>query len=149
MVGRQARTRLKLLDQLDALVQDSATREQTVHTALSANLWIFGSEFALMSSNKTLASVVDKYASERFGGERADKRPDLLLLSRLRDRYLLIEFKRPSHTIGRMDVSQAEQYRDDLVRHFSPIEVLSSAARTTPACSNILPRAQRQRRTAD
>jgi hypothetical protein len=123
MVAHQARRRIAVLDQLDALVLDPATHEQTVHTALGTNLWIFGSEFALMSSNKTLASVVNKYAGERFSGERANKRPDLLLLSRFTERYVLIEFKRPNYTIGRMDVSQAEQYRDDLTQQFAPIRV--------------------------
>jgi hypothetical protein len=123
MVARQARHRLAVLDQLDALIRDPATREQTVHTALGTNLWIFGSEFSLMSSNKTLASVIDKYAGERFSGERANKRPDLMLLGRFTERYILIEFKRPRHTIGRIDVSQAEQYRDDLTKQFSPISV--------------------------
>ncbi len=37
--------------------------------------------------------------------------------------FILIEFKRPSYSVGRMDVSQAEQYRDDLTKHFSPIDV--------------------------
>ena len=123
MVAQQARRRCAVLDQLDELIRDPATHEQTVHTALGTNLWIFGSEFALMSSNKTLASVVDKYAGDRFGGERANKRPDLLLLSRFTERHVLIEFKRPSHTVGRLDVSQAEQYRDDLTKQFSPISV--------------------------
>jgi len=123
MVARQARSRLAVLNQLDELIRDPATHEHTVHIALGTNLWIFGSEFALMSSNKTLASVIDKYAGERFSGERANKRPDLLLLSRFTERHVLIEFKRPSHTIGRMDVSQAEQYRDDLTKQFSPISV--------------------------
>lgn len=123
MVAQQARRRLAVLDQLDALIRDWATHEKTVHTALATNLWIFGSEFALMSSNRTLASVIDKYTGEKFSGERANKRPDLLLLGHFTDRYVLMEFKRPSHTLGRMDVSQAEQYRDDLTRQFSPINV--------------------------
>ncbi|MBL8296556.1 MAG: hypothetical protein JNN08_32225 [Bryobacterales bacterium] len=123
MVARQAHRRLLVLDQLDALIRDPSTQERTVHTAMETNLWIFGSEFALMSSNKTLASVVEKYAGDRFGGERASQRPDLLLLSRFSERHVLLEFKRPSHKIGRPDVSQAEQYRDDLIKHVSPISV--------------------------
>ncbi len=87
------------------------------------NLWIFGPEFALVSSNRTLARTIDEYASSRFSGDRAKKRPDLLLLSRFAERHILIEFKRPSATIGRPDVSQAEQYRDDLTKYFSPIGV--------------------------
>ena len=31
-----------------------------------------------------------------------------------RNEYLLIELKRPSHSISRDDIAQAEKYRDDL-----------------------------------
>jgi hypothetical protein len=123
MVAQQARRRLVLLDKIDELIAESATHEQVLHTALSTNLWIFGPDFALMSSNKTLTSMVEKYSGERFKGERGNKRPDLLLLSQFAERYVLIEFKRPSHTIGRPDISQAEQYRDDLNKQFSPMSV--------------------------
>jgi len=123
MIARQARHRLGILDQIDALIGNRDTLEQTMHTALGTNLWIFGPEFALVSSNRTLARTIAEYTSARFSGDRANKRPDLLLLSRFAERYLLIEFKRPSYTVGRLDVSQAEQYRDDLTKHFSPIDV--------------------------
>jgi len=123
MIARQARHRLGILDQIDALVSNPDTLEQTVHTALGTNLWIFGPEFALISSNRTLARIIDEYTKGHFTGERANKRPDLLLLSRFAERHILIEFKRPSYSIGRLDVSQAEQYRDDLTTHFSPIDV--------------------------
>ena len=45
---------------------------------------------------------------------RAAKRPDLLLWQDYGESYLLIEFNRPSHSITRDDISQAEKYRDDL-----------------------------------
>ena len=123
LIAQQARRRLALLDDLDALISKSDTREYTVHTALGTNLWIFGPEFALMSSNRTLASIIDAYTDSRFTGERASKRPDLLLLSRFSQKYVLIEFKRPSVTIDRLDVNQAEQYRDDLIKKVEPIEI--------------------------
>jgi hypothetical protein len=110
MIARQARHRLGILDQIDALISNPDTLEQTVHTAL-------------VSSNRTLARTIDEYTSARFSGDRAKKRPDLLLLSRFAERHILIEFKRPSATIGRPDVSQAEQYRDELTKYFSPIGV--------------------------
>jgi hypothetical protein len=123
MVAQHARRRLKILDELDALIANEATLEQTVHTALATNLWIFGPEFALLSSNLTLARIIREYTNERFTGERANKRPDLLLLSGLGQHYVLIEFKRPGYTIDRLDVSQAEQYRDDLITRLQPMHV--------------------------
>jgi hypothetical protein len=123
MVAQQTKRRLDLLDKLDELTRDAATQERALHTALSTNLWIFGPDFASMSSNRTLTFTIEKYSGERYSGERATKRPDLLLLSQFAERYVLIEFKRPSHMIGRPDVSQAEQYRDDLTKYFSPTSV--------------------------
>jgi hypothetical protein len=46
-----------------------------------------------------------------------------LLLSQFGSKYVLIEFKRPSHTITRDDQLQAEKYRDTL-RQFRPMEIL-------------------------
>jgi Histidine kinase-, DNA gyrase B-, and HSP90-like ATPase len=123
LIAQQSRYRLRLLDELDVLIFNPETTEQSVHTALAANLWILGPDFALMSSNRTLATIVRQYTDGHFTGKRATKRPDLLLLSALGQRYTLIEFKRPSHTIERQDVSQAEQYRDGLINKFQLIEL--------------------------
>jgi hypothetical protein len=123
VVAHQITRRLGLLDKLDALIIDAATLEQTLHVALCTNLWIFGPEFAFISSNITLTSMISRYTGERFKGERANKRPDLLLLSRFTEGYVLIEFKRPSLSVGRTEVAQAEQYRDDLIKQFSPMSV--------------------------
>ena len=67
-----------------------------------------------MSSNESLNSIIKKYTDKKYTGERANKRPDLLLNQNIFNKYLLIEFKRPSHTIVRDDENQAEKYRDDL-----------------------------------
>lgn len=77
-------------------------------------MWLLGRQYALMSSNITLKRVIANYSDKKFTGERASRRPDLLLSQDLADSYLLIEFKRPNHSISREDVAQAEQYRDDL-----------------------------------
>jgi hypothetical protein len=91
---------------------------------LAKNLWVFGAEFSLIVSNSTLANTIKKYTDEKFTGPRAQHRPDLLLLTQLGQRYKLVEFKRPSHTLDRRDVSQAEQYRDDLISLLQPIDVM-------------------------
>ena len=92
--------------------------------ALEKNLWVFGPEFSLMSSNETLATVIRKSADEEFVGERADKRPDLFLAQNVLRQYLLIEFKRPTHTLKRDDENQAEKYRDDLTAQFGNMDIL-------------------------
>ena len=77
-----------------------------------------------MSSEKTLARVIEKYTNERFSGSRANKRPDLFLAKDITRRQLLIEFKRPSHILSRDDENQAEKYRDDLVPRFGAMDIM-------------------------
>jgi hypothetical protein len=103
---------------LDELVGNPATLEKTVHQVFEANLWVFGQDHAFVSSNQTLAKVVEEYMDKEFTGKRAAKRPDLFLAERLSGGFLLVEFKRPSHDLTRDDESQAAKYRDDLSRSF-------------------------------
>jgi hypothetical protein len=123
-IAQQAQHRLRFLDELDKLITNPDTKEAAVHTALATNLWVFGAEFSLVVSNTTLANTLKKYTDEKFTGPRAQHRPDLLLLTQLGQRYKLVEFKRPSHTLDRRDVGQAEQYRDDLIARLQPIDVM-------------------------
>lgn len=111
----QARNRLAFLDKLDELIANPATREQEVHVALERNLWVLGSQYALMASNKTLRRVIEEYTNSKYTGERAADRPDLLLLDSVVGKRVLIEFKRPSLDITREHEAQAATYRDELV----------------------------------
>jgi hypothetical protein len=118
-IGIHAAHRLSFLNFLDQLVQNIATLEKDVHKAFEGNLWMLGRKYSLMSSNATLKSVIGTYCDSAFKGSRASKRPDLLLSQFYGDSYLLIEFKRPSHSITRDDIAQAEKYRDDLSSRLS------------------------------
>jgi hypothetical protein len=118
VMADQARRRLEILDRLDTLVENPATREHDLHVALEHNLWVLGSEFALLSTNKTLRRVVEEYTQAKYLGDRATERPDLLLVSGVSGRHVLIEFKRPSLDIERKHEAQAATYRDELVTKF-------------------------------
>ena len=124
VMGDQARRRLEILDQLDALAANPATREAEMHTALEHNLWVLGAEFSLLSSNKTLKRVVEEYTGKKYTGARATERPDLLLIGGVSGRHVLIEFKRPDLDITRVHEAQATGYRDELITRFPGIDVL-------------------------
>jgi len=124
MIAEQARRRLKLLDDLDELSRNPATTEGEMHRPLANNLWIFGPEYSLMASNRTLTRTIEEYTDQKFTGKRKAKRPDLFLSQNIENRFLLIEFKRPSHTIDRDDENQAEKYRDDLTPRFASMNIL-------------------------
>lgn len=124
LMANQAKSRLKVLDDLDDFVRNPATLEKNVHSVIERNFWVLGYDHSLISSNKTLARTIEEYTSTKFSGDRASKRPDLFLAQNLRGGYLLIEFKRPSKEIDRQDQRQAQEYRDDLEPKFGQIEIL-------------------------
>lgn len=122
---QQAAARQVFLDQLDALARDAATTEAVLHKALERNPWVFGAEYSLFSSNSTLRRQVEDILGKTYTGDKADKRPDLLLNENLSGQYLLIEFKRPSHALNHGDYVQAIGYRHELSKYLSsPIQVL-------------------------
>jgi hypothetical protein len=113
-IGQQAERRRTYLDNLDKLATDAATTEGQMHTALQHSLWIFGNEYSLMASNRQLRSIVQDFTEKTYAGKDATDRPDLLLAANVEGRHLLVEFKRPSITVGRAAESQAVQYADTL-----------------------------------
>jgi len=113
-IGQQAERRRTYLDSLDKLATDVATTEGQMHTALQHSLWIFGNEYSLMSSNRQLRSIVQDFSEKSYKGTDATDRPDLLLAANVEGRHLLVEFKRPSITVGRDAESQAIKYADTL-----------------------------------
>lgn len=130
---QQATARQVFLDQLDALARDTATTEAVVHRALERNLWVFGPEYSLFSSNSTLRRQVEDILGKTYKGEKADRRPDLLLNENLGGQYLLIEFKRPNHALNHDDYVQAIGYRHELAKYFSSsIQVLLVGGSRSP-----------------
>lgn len=138
IVTGQATNRLRFLDELDLLNGNPKTLEATMHKALEHNLWVLGNEYTLLFSNKTLAVALEKFLGEKFTGERANKRPDLFLGEDILRRHLLIEFKRPSETIGRDAENQATKYRDDLnsVIHNKKIKIVVIGGSVDPTISS-------------
>lgn len=130
---QQAAARRVFLDQMDKLVCDATTSEAMMHKALDRSLWVFGPEYSLFSSNITLRRQVEDMLGKTYKGEKADKRPDLLLTENLRGEYLLVEFKRPGHALNYDDCLQAVSYRHELSKYISePIQVLVIGGSRSP-----------------
>lgn len=130
---QQAAARQVFLDQLDTLARESATTEAVMHKALERNLWVIGPEYSLFSSNSTLRRQIEDVLGKTYTGDKADKRPDLLLNENLNGEYLLIEFKRPSHALKHADYVQAIGYRHELTKYLSsPIRVLLIGGSRSP-----------------
>lgn len=115
----RAMARDVFLNQLEYLTSTPGTSEATMHKALERNLWVFGPEYSLFSSNTTLRRQIEDYLGKQYAGAKADQRPDLLLNENLHGEYLLIEFKRPDHALNHENYLQAISYRHDLGKHIS------------------------------
>ena len=124
LIRRQVQARLAALERLRELAGDDATEEKHIHVAIENTLWVFGYEFALLASNRTLTKVIKDVFGGSDDGSEGARRPDLLLLNRYGGRYLLIEFKRPSVTLNYDHKAQAEGYRGKLKRHADPIDII-------------------------
>jgi hypothetical protein len=133
-MAERARQRQKFLDEFDELIANPATLEKQVHRAFEGNHWMLGAKYSGLASNKTLKRVIEEYTNQRYVGEHAAKRPDLLMMQDAGDRYLLIEFKRPSHPLTRLDEAQAKNYRDELALRLpgKAIDILLLGGRRAP-----------------
>jgi len=137
MIVSQATARLRFLEKLQILADNQNALEKDIHKALEKNMWVFGASYSMMASNQTTNHIIQKYLGEKFSGERANKRPDLLLNSDHSNKFLLIEFKRPSIVLDRTHESQAVAYRDDLLTKFPnrAIEIIVVGKSITPTIS--------------
>ena len=115
IIGEQAKSRLEFLDRFEELCQGEETDEKLIHSSLEKNLWVFGIQYTIFSSNKTLKRQVEDHLDKKYTGNRSNKRPDLMLSVNHANEFLLIEFKRPSHSLRHKDYQQATGYRNDFV----------------------------------
>lgn len=114
IISSQAINRLRFLDELFILINDSKTIEKTIHKALENNTWVLGDNYNVIISDKTLKSSIESISNKKYKGDNALNRPDMLLGRNLNQELVLLEFKRPSFTINRSTENQALEYRDEL-----------------------------------
>jgi hypothetical protein len=65
-----------------------------------------------MASNQQLGSIAEQCGESVTAHPTNKTRPDLLLSQDAFKNRLLVEFKRPSHEVGRDDEGQAKKYAD-------------------------------------
>lgn len=118
IMTQEASAKAKFLNKLELLISNDSTLEATVHQALAGNLWVFGYEYAHYINNQSLKTATEQLCNKIYKGDNADKRPDLFLGMAFNREKLLIEFKRPNHTLNRDDEAQAQKYRDELLKMF-------------------------------
>ena len=91
----------------------------------------------IISSNETLRTVIEHYLDGKHRGDRASKRPDLLIAHDMADNTTVIELKRPNHMIDRDDENQAIKYRDDLQNSLQKIHILLIGKSKVPTMNSV------------
>jgi hypothetical protein len=102
----QAQARSVFLDQLETLATAPRTTEATIHKALENNLWVFGPEYSLFSSNITLRRQIEDYLGTQYVGNKSDQRPDLLLNENLRLWVKIQEWLNPRYFPVAFDLAE-------------------------------------------
>jgi hypothetical protein len=127
----QVTDRLIFLDDLSRLLFNAdsrkAVRERDQLHEILANgrTWVFGEEYALVASDKTLTKVLDAHLKE-LGDDRpvmgpvsdvggsTGRRVDLMLSRAVKGatgrRHLVVELKRPSVVLGQTELGQITNY---------------------------------------
>lgn len=111
-VASEVRRRVGLLNLFKERVLDERTYEITgdgsIHRLLEKAMWIVDERYWLMHSNKQLRTVVTKQL-EKEDAQYKTKRPDFVC-GAVDKKLIVIEIKRPSHTLEVADLNQLERY---------------------------------------
>jgi hypothetical protein len=82
--------------------------DNSIHRLLESAMWIVDERYWLMNSNEPLRTVVGREL-EKSDKAHERKRPDFVC-GTVDCRLIVIEIKRPSHTLGVDDLNQLERY---------------------------------------
>ncbi len=111
LVG-QIRQRLETIDLFEKLVLDDKTYElkgdRSIHRVLESAMWLVDERYWLMSSNRTLRTLIGRAIQKERRAEAA-RRPDFAC-AQLGLQGVIIEIKRPAHRLTLADLNQAERY---------------------------------------
>jgi hypothetical protein len=111
-VTNEVKRRIGLLNLFKEQVLDERTYEITgdksIHRLLERAMWIIDERYWLMHSNAQLRTVVTKELAKEDEKYKAN-RPDFVC-GTVDKKLIIIEIKRPSHTLDVDDLNQLERY---------------------------------------
>ncbi len=104
--------RIEAIDLFEQIVLDEKTYElkgeRSIHRVLESAMWIVDDRYWLMSSNRTLRTLIGR-KMQRARRRVAALRPDFAC-AQLATQGVIVELKRPSHRLTVTDLNQAERY---------------------------------------
>ncbi len=111
-ISNQVIERIQTIELFKDRVLDDATYEirgaDSIHRILERAMWIIDERYWLLHSNETLRKIVgDEVVKQNKGNEK--KRPDFVCGS-VGEKLIIVELKRPSHSLEIGDLNQLENY---------------------------------------
>lgn len=108
--------RLKALEVFQKLITSKKTYEfkekkESMHHFLEENSWILGEDYELLSSNKTLKTIIKKKIGKKIKVRNERDRPDFALVGQDDIKLVIVEIKRPSYSLKLKDVNQLMKYK--------------------------------------
>ncbi len=111
-VAGEVKRRVGLLETFKERVLDDRTYEITgdgsIHRLLEQAMWIVDERYWLMHSNRQLRMIVTRQLAKE-DDKHKEKRPDFVC-GTVDRKLIVIEIKRPSHTLDVADLNQLEHY---------------------------------------
>lgn len=111
-VTNEVRRRIALLETFTDRINDERTYEingeESVHRLLERAMWIVDERYWLMHSNRQLRTVVTNQMAEE--DRKFEKRRPDFVCGTVDKKLIIIEIKRPSHTLAVEDLNQLERY---------------------------------------
>ena len=118
-ITREVTRRLDTIKLFRERLLDDSTFEirgdNSIHRVLEGSMWIISEHYWLMHSNRTLREIVGKELEKR-DREFAKKRPDFVC-GAVDGKLVVVEIKRPAHTLTVDDLNQLETYVDVLEKN--------------------------------
>lgn len=111
-VATEVQRRVGLLETFSERARDEKTYETSgagsIHRLLEQAMWIVDERYWLMHSNRQLRTVVGDELAKK--DKRFEKRRPDFVCGAVDKKLIIIEIKRPSHTLDVDDLNQLEQY---------------------------------------
>ena len=112
-VAQQVRARIETIELFEKQILDEKTFEikgkNSIHRILERAMWLIDERYWLMHSNKALRTFIGDEMSKRDKKKYGSKRPDFVC-GTVGNKLIILELKRPSHTLNVDDLNQIETY---------------------------------------
>lgn len=112
-VAQQVKARMETIELFEKQIQDEKTFEiigdNSIHRILERAMWLVDERYWLLQSNNTLRKFIGKEMSKRDKKKYGKKRPDFVC-GTVDNKLIILELKRPSHSLTVEDLNQLETY---------------------------------------